>query len=169
MSSKPDKGGMSTNVPKGVTLTERNPYTELTIIQKQYVEARLQGLGKMAAMRAAGSTNTALENNPKVRAAIRYLVEQSMTNVEELTKSDVLTGMMDAVGAAATASELVMAWREIGKLIGAYEPERKILEIRDYSADELKMLPDKDLAKLAGDEMREVIDAEFHELESEEA
>jgi len=155
-----------TPIPDNLKLTEVNPYTQCTLIQKRYVEARLQGLNKAASRRAAGShDNTDLEQNPKVRAAIRYLVNESMVNVEKLTKSDVLTGMMDAVSAAATASELVMAWREVGKLLGAYEPERKILEIRDYSAEELKTLSDTDLAKLAGGRMQNVIeDAEFSEV-----
>lgn len=152
---------------KEITLTERNPYTELTIGQKNYVEARLQGLSTAAALRASGVTAQAsvMERNPKVRAAIRYLIKESTKSVTELTKSDVLTGMMDAVNAAATASELVMAWREIGKLLGAYEPERKILEIRDYSVDELKTLSDRDLARLAGNTMQEVIeDAEYSDV-----
>ena len=59
--------------------------------------------------------------------------------------------MMDAVSAAATAAELVMAWREIGKLLGVYEPERRVLEVKDYTTDELKTLSDRDLAKLAGE------------------
>ena len=152
-----------------VTLTERNPYTELSIKQRNYVEARLQGLTKAAAGRAAGCSTQnevyVLERNPKVRAAIRYLLREGSAKVEDLTKSDVLTGMMDAVSAAATASELVMAWREIGKLLGAYEPERKILEVHDYTEAELKELSDKDLARLAGKKMRNVIeDAEFEEV-----
>jgi len=156
-------------VPKDITLTEVNPYTKLTLIQKRYVEARLQGLNQTAANRAAGSGNTspqALERHPKVRAAIRWLIKESTLNVNELTKSDVLTGMMDAVDAAATAGELVMAWREIGKLLGAYEPERKILEIHDYSADELKELSDKDLLELAGGKMQDVVDGEYEEVNS---
>lgn len=152
---------------KELTLTKRNPYTELTLLQKRYVEARLQGLNMAASARAAGSTQptSQLEHSPKVRAAIRYLIKESTRNVEELTKSDVLTGMMDAVEAAATASELIMAWREIGKLLGAYEPERKILEIHDYSQDELRELSDKDLLNLAGGKMKDVIeDVEYQEL-----
>jgi len=141
------------------------------LLQKRYVEARLQGLNKTGAARAAGSdtpgrTSQMLEKSPKVRAAIRYLIKESTLNVKELTKSDVLTGMMDAVEAAATAGELVMAWREIGKLLGAYEPERKILEIHDYSQEELKSLSDKDLLNLAGGKMQDVVDAEFTEVDS---
>jgi hypothetical protein len=57
-----------------------------------------------------------------------------------------------------------MAWRELGKLIGAYEPEKKILEIHEYKAEDLKMLSDKELAQLAGDKFAAAIDAEFEEL-----
>jgi len=155
---------------KDVILTPRNPYSELTILQKRYVEARMQGLTKTAAARAAGcaeSTVGQLEGSPKVRAAIRYIIKESTASVDELTKTDVLTGMMDAVNAAATASELVMAWREIGKLLGVYEPERRVLEVKDYSKDELKELSDKDLLGMAGGRMAEAIDvdeADYQEI-----
>jgi hypothetical protein len=153
---------------KNITLTERNPYTDLTILQRRFVEARLQGLTIKAAGAAAGIKDTNLhgiENNPKVRAAIRYIIKESTASVDELTKSDVLTGMMDAVEAASTASELVLAWREIGKLLGVYEPERRVLEIKDYSDNELKELTDQELLQLAGTDMADAIDGEFYELE----
>ena len=153
-------------------LTENNPYTALTIKQRRYVEARMQGLTMSASARAAGLEPggcSTIENSPKVRAAIHYLVKQSTASVEELTKSDVLTGMMDAVSAAATASELVMAWREIGKLLGVYEPERRVLEVKDYTQDELKSLSDRELAQLAGSSMKElIVDAEFTEVAADE-
>jgi hypothetical protein len=169
----PSAGGVSRNWRsngKDVVLTERNPYTELTILQRRYVDARLQGLGITAAARAAGANVKnpgnidSLEKNPKVRAAMRWAIKESGQRAEELTKNDVMTGLLDAVDAAATASELVMAWRELGKLIGAYEPEKKILEIHEYKAEDLKMLSDKELAQLAGDKFADAIDAEFEEL-----
>lgn len=162
---------------KKLQLTEVNPYTELTITQKRYVEARLQGLNKKMAHSVAGfapvaegdrSSVYALEKNPKIRAAIRYLIRESTKSVDELTKSDVLTGMMDAVDSAATAGELVMAWREIGKLLGAYEPEKRILEVHDYSREELKTLSDKDLKRMAGKDMSNAVDGEFEEIPTDE-
>ncbi len=160
-------------VAKELKLTEVNPYTELSIRRKRYVEARLQGLNKKMAYASAGFAPTApgdrtsvytIERDPKVRAAIRYLIRESTKSVDDLTKTDVLTGMMDAVSAAATAGELVMAWREIGKLLGAYEPERRILEVHEYSKDELKQLSDKDLKRLAGGAMKEAVEGEFEEI-----
>jgi hypothetical protein len=153
---------------KELILSEVTPYTELTILQRRYVEARMQGLPITAAGNAAGAASpqvsSSLERSPKVRKAIKYLIKDSTKNVEELSKSDVMTGMLDAVEAAATASELVLAWRELGKLIGAYEPEKKILEIHDYTKDELKQLSDDDLRRLSGGKYASAIDAEFEEI-----
>jgi hypothetical protein len=138
------------------------------VLQRRYVEARLQGLSVTAACRAAGVNAGDIgkhESHPKVRAALKYCVQQSSMKARDLSKSDVMTGMLDAVEAAATASELVMAWRELGKLIGAYEPEKKILEVHDYTRDELKTLSDEELLKLAGNRYADAIDGEFTELE----
>jgi len=163
-------------VTQELVLTENNPYTALNITQRRYVEARLQGLPKWQAGRMAGVSEASLaatvstyEKSPKVRAAIRYLIRESTKSVDELTKSDVLTGMMDAVNAAATASELVMAWREVGKLLGAYEPERKILEVHDYTQSELRELTDADLLRMAGSKMRDVIEGEAQETQPEDS
>ena len=154
---------------KAVTLTQSTPYTQCSLKQRNYVEARMQGLIPAAAARAAGIRQTMAsshyEKNPKVRAAIKYLIRESTANIEDLTKSDVMTGMLDAVEAAATSAELVMAWRELGKLIGAYEPEKKILEIHDYTKDELKELSDKDLLRLAGGRMQDtIIEGEYEPI-----
>jgi hypothetical protein len=151
-----------------VALTDDNPYTRLTVLQRRYVEARLQGLGCLASARAAGIAErdyAKYEKHPKVRAAMKYCVQQASSKAEELSKSDVMTGMLDAVEAAATASELVLAWRELGKLIGAYEPEKKILEVHDYTRDELRSLTDEELVQLAGKKYADAIDGEFTELD----
>ena len=150
-------------------LTEENPYTRLGVKGRRYVDARLQGLGPVAAKKAAGiRDNGSYEQRPTIRAAIKYVVQQGCKRASDLSKSDVMQGMLDAVDAAETSQELVSAWREIGKLIGAYEPERRVLEIRDYTKEELKSLSDEQLAELAGREMKDVIDGEFYELATSE-
>lgn len=150
-------------------LTEDNPYTQLTLKQKNYVEARLQGLTPAAACRAAGvsDNSTQMERSPKVRKALRYLIKESTKNVADLTKDDVVQGMLDAVDAASTSTELVNAWREIGKLMGVYEPEKKVLELRDYTAQELKTLPEEELVRLSGGKYADAIDGEYRELKEE--
>lgn len=154
---------------KELKLTEENPMTVLNIRQTQYLEARLQGLTPQAAAKAAGVNKASdYERNPKIRAAMKWAVRESFDCVEEIGKNEVLQGMKDAVEAAATSTELIQAWREIGKLIGAYEPERKILEVHDYSKEELKTLSEADLLRLAGDRMADAIDGEFYEVDEVE-
>jgi hypothetical protein len=139
----------SQRASKNPQLTEKNPYTELNVLQRRFVEARMQGLAIGAAGKAAGCKSqqhaSTLERSPKVRKAIKYLIKDSTRNVKELGKSDVMTG-------------------ELGKLIGAYEPEKKILEIHDYTKDELKQMSDEELLGLSGNKYADVIDAEFEEI-----
>lgn len=141
----------------------------LTQKQLHYVEARLQGLAPTAAARAAGLSDGdsgQYERAPRVREAMRWAVQQGMKQAEDIDKNDVISGMMDAVTAAGTAAELVMAWREIGKLIGAYQPEKKVLEIHTYNEKDIKSLPSDELMRLAGKELQDVIEGEFAEVNS---
>ena len=154
---------------KELKLTEPSPYAELTVLQRRYVEARCQGLAPRAAAAAAGMAEPknalpVMERHPKVRKAIAWVVNESFGDVSDITKNDVLRGMKDAVESAATSQDLVSAWREIGKLIGAYEPERKILEVHDYTKEELKSLDEAELVRLAGSKMSSAIDGEFYEV-----
>lgn len=152
---------------KELILTEDNPLQRLGLSHRRYVEARLQGLTQGASAKVAGVKNgTHMERHPGVRAALKWAITESFGNVEDIGKNDVLQGMKDAVESAATSGELVMAWREIGKLIGAYEPERKILEVHDYTKEELKALKDEDLLRMAGGRMQDALEGEFHEVSS---
>jgi hypothetical protein len=154
---------------KELELTDKNPYTDLNINQRRYVEARLQGLPQGAACRAIGvsqDTGATYDRSPKVRKAIKYLICDTAKNVKDLTKSDVMEGMMDAVHSASTSTELVNAWRELGKLIGAYEPERKVIELHDFTREELKTLSEDELLRMSGSRYKDAIDGEYRELTS---
>jgi hypothetical protein len=56
---------------------------------------------------------------------------------------------MDAVNAAQSSTELVMAWRELGKLVGAYEPEVKIVKHVDVTAEKVRSMKDEDLLAMS--------------------
>ena len=45
-----------------------------------------------------------------------------------------------------------------------YEPTKRILEIHDYSKDELKELSDEDLRRMAGGRMADAVDGEFSDV-----
>ena len=84
-----------------------------------------------------------------IRAAIEACVRVRSRELQ-ITRKDVLDGFLDAVRASATATELVASWREIGRMIGAYEPEKSPTE-KDITEkkEQLAELTDEELAKRA--------------------
>lgn len=131
----------------------------MTQKQRLYTEARIAGQRPIAAARAAGishpDTNAYnYEKHPAIRSAIESSNRITAHRLE-LQRDDIIEGFMDAVRNAATATELVAAWREIGKLTGAYEPLKVEVEhrVQDMTLNKLQQMSEKQLAELAG--MRE--------------
>ena len=77
---------------------------------------------------------------------------------------------MDAVDSAVNSTEVLNAWREIGKLVGVYDPERIEIthKLEEMTVAQLRAMSDMDLARLSGLHnslpKADVIDAEFIEL-----
>lgn len=149
----------------------------LTKQQRLFVEARLTGLnihqsGIAAGVKCADVNAYRLEKHPGVRAALDA-ASRMATNKMDLGRDDVLRGLQDAVVAAATSAELTAAWREIGKVIGAYEPEKHehILKLEDLTLERLQSLPTVELAKMAEGNIftisrdDDVLDAEYEVLQ----
>ncbi len=88
-----------------------------------------------------------LENHPVVKPYVQRLRQEL-----EITKEDVLAGMMDCVYSAGNATELLLAWREIGRIIGAYAPSIVKLERPDPAEpgylDRISMLSESELMRL---------------------
>lgn len=111
-------------------------YNAMTPLQQKFAEARLHGLPEISARRYAlentgqeiTDPNTVrqdgrLYKNPLVNRYIALATKAALRKAL-VSREDVISGLLDAVDAAGSATELVAAWREIGKVIGAYEPER---------------------------------------------
>lgn len=88
-----------------------------------------------------------LEDRVEVKEAVKRLQAAL-----DITRDDVLAGFMDCVYSAATSTELLMAWREIGKLVGAYAPKTIRLTTGDSpeaaTANRLASMSDDELLKL---------------------
>lgn len=136
-----------------------------TLSEKQiaYIENRAAGMKRYdAAIEAGYSESTAIcavthIETPKVAMALLQANKIAMKELG-LSRARVLEGFLDAVEAAATSTELTNAWREIGKMIGAYEPERVQMQFGDLDIDRMKEMSIEELAGLA--QMREVIEGE---------
>ena len=124
----------------------------LTEQQRRYVDARVCGMNPSAAATAAGlpaGHGPGLERSPTVQLALKEINDKAMRKLA-LSREDVINGMLDAVKAAATSTELVAAWREIGKLIGAYEPQKIAVTHEMLLPEQMRTMSDKQLMVAAG-------------------
>ena len=90
-----------------------------------------------------------LEKTPIVQRYLQ-LATRSAVRRTIITRETVLNGLMDAVEAAGTSAELTAAWREIGRVVGAYAPETLKVDfsVRDLTAERLATLPSEKLIEL---------------------
>jgi phage terminase small subunit len=135
--------------------TTADCFANMTEKQRLYCEARLTGLVPLRAALRAGLADPEvnayrMERHPKVQAALaaarRMVVEKF-----DVSREDVLRGMFDAVQASGNATELVAAWREIGRIVGAYEALKVDVmhRIEDVTLDKLQALSTKELIELS--------------------
>jgi len=144
----------------------------LSAKQRLYVENRLNGMAPRAAITASGLAPSTkvydMENHPRIRLVMHSLTRDALKGLT-MVRQDVLQGLLDAVDSAATSTELVMAWREIGKIIGAYEPTVVRHEYKDITPEKMSEMSDADLLKMAAQENfklteEDAIEAEFTEV-----
>lgn len=159
------------------------PLDELTPKQRAYVEARLQGVNPHAAARYAcdktnpngvtdgtiSTTSYEYERHPKIQAACKFVLQNGFGG--EVTRETVLDGLRDAVECAANSAELTAAWREIGRVVGAYAPDRTEVLVKGMTHDDLKTVSDRELLGIkdkqsaaASPELLEAMDGEFEVL-----
>lgn len=164
---------MSKSAKQVATTAEEN-LAKLTPMQQLYLENRIQGMGIKASSTAAGysggSSSHDLENHPRIKFLLHEATKQAFKKIA-VTRHDVVAGFMDAVNMAESSTELVMAWRELGKIIGAYEPEVKVIAHVDVTAEKVRNMKDEDLLKMSEMETylnpvmeADIIEAEFSEV-----
>lgn len=134
----------------------------LAPLQQRYVLARMRGFNQRASAKLAGYADPdnayQTEKNPKVRLVLDAMVKASAAELG-VARADVLAGLMDSVRMAADSTELTGAWREIAKVIGAYEPI-KVQHAHTVTHTKLQQMSDSELATLA-DDPNFVIEGEF--------
>jgi len=131
-----------------------NDLLKLTDQQRRYVEARAQGLSTHASATFAGVDDhhrSAMERHPRVKKILQETARFALRRLA-VSREDVLDGFMDAVHASQTSTELTAAWREIGRLVGAYEPEQVKHTHIHKTAEQMEQLSDEELLKMADQE-----------------
>lgn len=151
-------------------------FKRLTEQQRLYVDGRLAGLTPYAACKAAGysgaeSSAYRLERTPKVQDALAAASQVARVSLD-MGKDDVLEGLMEALSAAANATEMTNVWKEIGKIIGVYQPMKLEVthDIGEMTQDQLMRMSNKDLVQMAEQPgavvpvENNIVDAEFEVL-----
>ena len=153
------------------TVAAQKDLRPLTPKEHAFIEAYSRGLTQTAAARLAGYAQPDVQavhllQRPAVRAEIDRIRNDIQFRLN-LKREDVIEGLMDAVRASTTAAEMVAAWREIGRIIGAYEPIKVEVEhTLEKSSAQLRQMSDDDLARLA--DMANVLEGEYEVVDGDD-
>lgn len=150
-------------------------FVDLTDKQRIYVESRLRGMSKVASAVAAGSTADPkksaqqYEDNEAVAAALEKGRQISIAHTG-YTREKVGEMLQRAYDCAATATEMVMAARELGRLHGVYAPANVKVDhthrLKDASNEgDLRRLSTAELEQLAHMRGGDFIEAEYTDLD----
>lgn len=139
--------------------------------QDKYIEARLDGKSKAEAAREAGYNVNGvaqIEKSADVRAALEQ-ARSELSSVTQIKRAEVIEMLKEAYDMAKLAAEpssMVSAAKEIGKMLGYYEPETIKIETQRGSGTvqrKLMTMSDEELLELAEGNVK-VIDGEFQRL-----
>lgn len=153
--------------------TQRKKRGESVVTEKQdkYVEARLDGKSKrQAAIDAGYSVNNVaqIEKSADVRAALEQ-ARSELSTATQIKRADVIEMLKEAYDMAKLAAEpssMVSAAKEIGKMLGFYEPETIRIETQRNAGTvqrKLMTMTDEELMEIA-EGTAKVIDGEFQRL-----
>lgn len=143
----------------------------LTEKQDKVVEGVLNGKSKRQAVKDAGLSPTSshvVTTNPDVQRALSE-ARSNLAKATAMTRPQVLEMFEEAFDMAKLASEpssMVAAAREIGKMLGYYEPETVKVELSMAQArlqSKFEAMSDAELLEIAAGKAK-VIDGEFTRL-----
>lgn len=139
--------------------------------QDKYIEARLDGKSKrQAAIDAGYNVNgvAVIEKSADVRAALEQ-ARSELSTATQIKRADVIEMLKEAYDMAKLAAEpssMVSAAKEIGKMLGFYEPETIRIETQRNAGTvqrKLMTMTDEELMEIA-EGTAKVIDGEFQRL-----
>lgn len=161
--------GLIMATPK--TTRKKRGDSVVTEKQDKYIEARLDGKSKIDAARDAGynlNGRALIEKSADVRAALE-IARSELSSATQIKRADVLEMLKEAYDMAKLAAEpagMVSAAKEIGKMLGFYEPETiRIETMRSAGTVQRKLMTmsDEELMEIA-EGTAKVVDGEFQRL-----
>lgn len=169
---------MKTRDDTRVTLAEKRLEEGFTAQEKQYLLFLLNGVKPLAAAKAVGATVPAafvqrLNDDPRAQEVMAQ-VPAFQTEKVEITRDMLNVMLLDSHSRAATATEEIMAIRELGKMNDLYaDAKHKGLKIVNnigttqvsIAAKRIEALSDEELLRLSGDDILTLDPADYHRIE----
>jgi hypothetical protein len=152
MPRKPDAKYLRKRAPK----TERPPSAVIDEKRKVFADAILEGHSQSDALRAAGYHPASATNVMRQEDVQTYLAEAraEITDITTIKRLDVLNIFLEAIDMARTMADpgqMINGAKEVGKMMGFYEPETIKIETASSSvlASKFKQLTDQELLEIA--------------------
>lgn len=152
-----------------------DPLQMLDPRERIFAEHVANGARQVVAARAAGFKQPEklayrVLKRPHVAKAVKYLADENR-KAAQMDRKKVMAGFLDAIEIAKLQGDpgvMVAGWREVGRMCGLYEPEKKTLDVNITAKrmiSKLETMTTEELFELA-DEADDAIDGEFQELPS---
>jgi len=149
-----------------------DPLQQLDPREKIFAEHIANGARQAVAARAAGFKQPEklayrVLKRPHVARAVKYIAEQNR-KVSQMDRKKVMEGFLEAIEMAkiqGDASTMVTGWREVGRMCGLYEPEKKTLDVNITAKrmiDKMETMSTEELLEMAAEQ--DAIDAEYSEV-----
>lgn len=138
--------------------------------ESRLVEELLRGVPLIPAAKAAGIKRDQAHEvaaRPHVAQTLAYLRDQYAREVVRVDRDMLNMMLLEAHGKAATATEEIMAIRELGKMNGCYEPEKREVVTRNMTYEQVQQLDTDELLRLAEEDSLdpEIEDAEWESVD----
>ena len=155
-----------------------DPLQMLDSRERIFAEHIATGARQVTAARAAGFKQPEklayrILKRPHVAKAVKYLAEENR-KAAQMDRKKVMAGFLEAIDMAKIQGDtgvMVAGWREVGRMCGLYEPEKKTIDVNITAKrmiEKLETMTTEELFELAkeSEEHDQAIDAEFTELPS---
>lgn len=129
---------------------------DLTVKELKFADAVLRGMAERQAAKLAGLKEASVGGHVHEYIAAE---KQRMAREQFVSRHDVIEGLKEGIEMGRLVSDpgaMISGWREIGKMLGYYEPERRQIDVAvrgSLTMDQMRELPDHELLKIIEGEL----------------
>jgi len=129
---------------------------DLTVKELKFADAVLRGMAERQAAKLAGLKEASVGGHVHEYIAAE---KHRLAREQMVSRHDVIEGLKEGIEMGRLVSDpgaMIAGWREIGKMLGYYEPERRQVDVAvrgSLTMDQMRELPDHELLKIIEGEL----------------